>query len=233
MKTKTKHTRLLAAIITCALVFLFCVAMPFTVSAAPEDEITSPGVEVEAPAENENPAKDETPPESIITVPDGATPPYHSTGNIVENVRQNSAEDTGLQFVIFKTDSGKIFYLVIDYDKGSDNVYLLTEVGENDLLNFVEVDANGNPVTPPSGNSGNGQQNPGTQSETPAQNSNIGLIVMIIAVLGIGGAAFYFFKSKKGGKNKPFAKTADFDFEDDEDEYEDEPTVTEEEQDGE
>ena len=225
MKTKIKTARLLAVILT--LVFLFCAAMPFTVSAAPEDETASPGTEVstEAPAENDPPAEGETPAEDVNVVPNGATPPYHSTGNIIENVRQNSAEDEGLQFVIFKTDSGKIFYLVIDYDKGSDNVYLLTEVGENDLLNFVEVDANGNPVTPPQGNNGSAQQNPnGTQPEAPAKNSNAGLIVMIIAVLGIGGAAFYFFKSKKG-KNKPL-KAADFDY-DDEDEYEDEPTVNE------
>ena len=224
MKTKRIHTRLMAAILSLMLAFLFCAAMPFTVSAAPEESATetSSTNPSETPVENEKPAEN-PPAETIITAPDGATPPYQATGNIVENVRQNNPDATGLQFVVFKTASDKVFYLVIDFDKSSDNVYLLTEVGENDLLNFIEVqvDANGNPIAPPA-NSNNGQQTPGTQPETPEQNNNIGLIVMIIAVLGIGGAAFYFFKSKKG-KSKPFANTADFDF-DDEDDY-DEQTV--------
>jgi len=218
---KTKRTRLLAAILTLALVFMLCMATPFTVSAAPEDD-PEPGT-----SQTETPAGENPPAESEKKAPDGATPPYNSTGNIVENVRQNNPDATGLQFVVFKTASGKVFYLVIDFDKSADNVYLLTEVGEDDLLNFVEVDASGNPVNPPPGNNGNGQQNPGTtQPETPAQNNNIGLIVLVIAVLGIGGAAFYFFKSKKGG-NKPL-KAADYDF-DDEDDY-DEPTVNDDEQ---
>jgi len=226
MKTKRKHTRLLAAILTLTMMFLFCAAMPFTVSAAPEESTTetSSTNTPETAIENEPPAEN-PPTESEKKAPDGATPPYQATGNIVENVRQNNPDATGLQFVVFKTASDKVFYLVIDFDKSSDNVYLLTEVGENDLLNFieVEVDANGNPVTPPA-NSGNAQQTPGTQPEAPAQNNNIGLIVMVIAVLGIGGAAFYFFKSKKGS-NKSL-KASDFDFDDDEDEY-DEPTVSE------
>jgi len=243
MKTKSKITRLLAATLTLALVFLFCVAMPLTVSAEPSSPeettqtstpATDPPAQEQPPAENPPPAEEQPPADGFRPAegekkpPNGATPPYFSTGNIIEVVRENSVEETGLQFVIFKTASDKIFYLVIDYDKGSDNVYLLTEVGENDLLNFIEVDANGNPAgngTPP-GNNGNGQQNP-AQPETPSKNDTTGLIVLVIAVVGIGGAAFYFFKNK--GKNKPL-KAADFDF-DDEDDYYDEPTVNEDDED--
>ena len=42
------------------------------------------------------------------------------------------------QFLTFQTDSGKTFHLIIDYEKGQDNVQLLTEVGEQDLLNMIE-----------------------------------------------------------------------------------------------
>lgn len=42
------------------------------------------------------------------------------------------------EFFIIQTRNEKIFYLIIDHTKVSDNVYLVTEVDEEDLLNFVE-----------------------------------------------------------------------------------------------
>jgi hypothetical protein len=42
------------------------------------------------------------------------------------------------EFYIIKTRNEKVFYLIIDHTKISDNVYLVTEVDEADLLNFVE-----------------------------------------------------------------------------------------------
>jgi|LSQX01.3.fsa_nt_gb hypothetical protein len=42
------------------------------------------------------------------------------------------------EFYIIKTRNEKVFYLIIDHTKVSDNVYLVTEVDEADLLNFVE-----------------------------------------------------------------------------------------------
>ncbi len=44
------------------------------------------------------------------------------------------------QFVTFTTKSGKILHLIIDHEKTSQNVTLLTEVGEQDLLNMIEGD---------------------------------------------------------------------------------------------
>jgi len=217
MKTK-RYTRLMSAALTVALTLLLCAAAAFTVSADPEDGIETIAVEesdtaIDTSTEAEPPAGSEAPPEPVSPVPDGATPPYHSTGNIIENVRRSSAEDEGLQFVIFKTASDKVFYLVIDYDKGNDNVYLLTEVGENDLLNFVEADKPESPKPPPSSNPGATQLNTEPQPDAPAKKSNnAGLIVLIVAVLGIGGFAFYFFKKNKGG-GRP-VNIADFDDED-------------------
>jgi hypothetical protein len=42
------------------------------------------------------------------------------------------------QFITFKTKSGKIFHIIVDHGKDSDNVMMLTEVGEQDLLNLIE-----------------------------------------------------------------------------------------------
>ena len=42
------------------------------------------------------------------------------------------------EFFVIKTRNEKVFYLIIDRTKMSDNVYLVTEVDEADLLNFIE-----------------------------------------------------------------------------------------------
>ncbi|HHX70822.1 MAG TPA: DUF4366 domain-containing protein [Gallicola sp.] len=42
------------------------------------------------------------------------------------------------QFLSFQTKSGKTFHLIVDHEKNSENVQLLTEVGEQDLLNLIE-----------------------------------------------------------------------------------------------
>lgn len=56
-----------------------------------------------------------------------------SSGNLEEeNVKE------GKEFYTIQTKSEKIFYLVIDKEQSENNVYLLTEVSENDLLNFNE-----------------------------------------------------------------------------------------------
>jgi hypothetical protein len=45
------------------------------------------------------------------------------------------------QFISFETKSGKVFHLIIDHGKESDNVTMLTEVSEQDLLNLIEEQA--------------------------------------------------------------------------------------------
>lgn len=58
-----------------------------------------------------------------------------SGGTVTENTVKE-----GKEFYTIKTDNEKIFYLVIDNTKGTDNVYFLTEISENDLLNVTGTD---------------------------------------------------------------------------------------------
>ena len=53
-----------------------------------------------------------------------------------------SASRGSKQFFTIKTESGKTFYIVVDESYGTQTAYLLTEVNENDLLNFVNYDGN-------------------------------------------------------------------------------------------
>ncbi len=62
--------------------------------------------------------------------------------SILDDEAYDSKNDLELrQFVSFETKSGKVFHLIIDHSKDGDNVMMLTEVGEQDLLNMIEEQA--------------------------------------------------------------------------------------------
>ncbi len=61
--------------------------------------------------------------------------------------------------------------------------------------------------------------------EEPEQKSNIGLLIGVIAIVGLGGGAYYYFKFVRGKKEKD----EDLDFFDD-DGYEEEPYINEDEE---
>ncbi len=63
----------------------------------------------------------------------------NKTGSSGGTVTENNVKE-GKEFYTIKTDNEKIFYLVIDNTKGTDNVYFLTEISENDLLNVTGTD---------------------------------------------------------------------------------------------
>ncbi|HEM4895792.1 TPA: DUF4366 domain-containing protein, partial [Streptococcus suis] len=80
-----------------------------------------------------------------ISVHPQASEQSNAKGQVTENVDANNQDyeitdsvATKRQFVTFTSKSGKVFHLIIDHDKGGQNVQLLTEVSEQDLLNLVE-----------------------------------------------------------------------------------------------
>lgn len=185
------------------------------------------------------------------SLPSDAAPskPTSATGTVTEHTESNASETTpndsdtaqagantpsasnekGKEFYTITTKGDKVFYLIVDKDKTSDNVYLLTEVGENDLLNFTDS----NTVTLPQNSAVTESALPdNTELETeevqtegkpekeevkePEKSSNAGTYVLIaLVLLGVGGA-YYYLKFIKGGKD---SFDTDFD-EAEEDEYE-------------
>jgi hypothetical protein len=112
------------------------------------------------------------------------------------------------QFVSFETKSGKVFHLIIDHSKETDNVQMLTEVGEQDLLNLIEENADIELIL---NETENVEVKKTTQTKRETSNTNdtnipvsetqnnLNLIVIIVAsvLAGILGWYFKIYKPKK------------------------------------
>lgn len=77
-----------------------------------------------------------------------ATEPSNAVGTVTEYSTEPSeeGEDKGKEFYTITTASEKTFYLIIDNNQSSENVYLLTQCSENDLLNFTGTETNTLPL---------------------------------------------------------------------------------------
>jgi hypothetical protein len=133
------------------------------------------------------------------------------TGTVVDNAHGSD----GIEFFTIGTEDGNVFYLIIDRQRSTDNVYLLNAVTEEDLISLAQ--AGGREVTP-SGIHNNVDAIPTPEQpnmpsvthppsepsepdepedEPPAApatrgNDNSMLIIIGIAVLAVGGAGYYF-----------------------------------------
>ena len=164
------------------------------------------------------------------------------TGRIQGDIISSTVKE-GKEFYTIRTKSGKIFYLIVDMDKTDDNVYLLTEVSENDLLNFTDTDT----VTLPQNQAVMEsslpleivEQEPETEleekepeeeakpEEKTANNSGT-ILLMVLALVGVGGG-YYYLKFVRGKK-----ESFEYDDEDEDEEeiaYEEDDTETEPEED--
>jgi len=149
-----------------------------------------------------------------LTATPTQTNPFTPAGQA--SVVDQASDSDGKDFYTFTTPEGNVFYLIIDHQRDSDNVYFLNAVTENDLLALAESSGNGNggaiptpdPVPTP-------DPTPTPDPEPPAKESggNGTMIFILIAIIAIGGAGYYI----KIVRPKQQAGVAD-----DEDDFEDE-----------
>jgi len=178
---------------------------------------------------------------SSSTQPTGQTNPFTPNGQA--SVQDQATQSDGKDFYTFKTPDGNVFYLVIDHQKNGDNVYFLNAVNEDDLMALAAKPNNGTsstggssgtilPTAPPA--SQNTQTPAGTspsgttsQPETPVKSSgNSGMMIfLVVAVLGVGGAAYYFkiVRPKQQGANMRDDEDEENEDDGEEMEFEDEP----------
>lgn len=130
----------------------------------------------------------------------------------VETISSATTEG-GKEFYTISTKSGKVFYLIIDKESNQDNVYFLTEVDNEDLMNFtlsdtatlpnvdtvyatVEESVSPTPVPEVTTESETAQEEiPETEKEVtmPGETSKAGNYLMIgLLCAGVFAGAYYF-----------------------------------------
>lgn len=72
----------------------------------------------------------------------GLTTPPGGQGTVIDNA-SGTSEESGREFFTIVTPDENIFYLVIDRQRDSENVYFLNAVTESDLMALAEKDADG------------------------------------------------------------------------------------------
>jgi len=170
---------------------------------------------------------------SIVSLPmgGGATPvpteepteeatPRPPTDTYLEPPVVITAPAPEKEFFVIKTRNEKIFYLIIDHTKMSDNVYLVTEVDEEDLLNFVKIEESPSlsPFLQPKEPTPTVQATPVKQESPPVNQPSFtipltsGMAITGAFLLIIGGIALFYWKVIKPKDQTP--NEGDF-FEDD------------------
>ncbi len=142
-------------------------------------------------------------------------------------MQDNATEQEGKEFFTVTTKAGNVYYLIIDRQRGTQNVYFLSPVTESDLIGLTDDGTAYNPgVTQPEPQPSDDTPAPSEtpEPEQPAQSGgmNAGTIIFVLlAVAAVGGAAYYI-KIVKPRKQAAQDDEYDEDWEDEEpaeDEY--------------
>ncbi|HGD0052688.1 TPA: CD1107 family mobile element protein [Streptococcus agalactiae] len=157
-----------------------------------------------------------------------ATQENKARGSVIENVDRNGKDITPSgdtekdkenpvdvrQFLTFQTKSGKTMHLIVDHSSNQDNVKLLTEVGEQDLLNMIESeDKNTIKVEEPKKEEVK-KEEPTVVPVKEEKKSGIGSFLIVALVIGGVIGAGYYFKVVKAKEDKMLE-----DFEEDDEDY--------------
>ena len=157
-----------------------------------------------------------------------ATQENKARGSVIENVDRNGKDITPSgdtekdkenpvdvrQFLTFQTKSGKTMHLIVDHSSNQDNVRLLTEVGEQDLLNMIESeDKNTIKVEEPKKEEVK-KEEPTVVPVKEEKKSGIGSFLIVALVIGGVVGAGYYFKVVKAKEDRMLE-----DFEEDDEDY--------------
>ena len=153
----------------------------------------------------------EQPPEPQPFTSDG-------TGTVVDN----ATDEDGKEFFTITTADEAVFYLVIDRQRSTENVYFLNAVTVSDLMALAEQDQE--PEAPPPVTEPDPEPEPDPAPEPePQKSGGAGMLLAALAVLALGGGAGWYFKSyrpKQQRAAEPEEDHADYDEPDD---YDDAP----------
>ncbi len=174
-----------------------------------------------------------------VDIPSSAVPAEQSTPTQSNpftpagqaSVVDEATESDGKDFYTFTTPAGNIFYLIIDHQRESENVYFLNAVTENDLLALAENSGSSSgsaiptpdPVPQPDPEP---TPDPELAPSEKESGGNGTMIFLVIAIIALGGAGYYI-KIVRPKQQAAASGDDEDDFEDGDDdeemEFEDEP----------
>lgn len=150
---------------------------------------------------------DEVLPENTDSTSTGTAFSTPGNGEVKDDITDSSSKE----FLTVTTKNNNTFYIVIDRSATSQNVYMLSQVDENDLAEFLDKDSTATVVTPQTDTSNvvldDTESNDATDEETSVDiqkkdqtKTNMGAMAAIL-ILALGGvAAYYYFKIYKPKK---------------------------------
>ncbi len=162
-----------------------------------------------------------------------ATDPTRARGTVSDDTIVKDGDASREFYTV--TASGKTFYLIVDKTTQQDNVYLLTEAGVNDLLNFVDYNGvdvqNGDvpmyeiPVTKSSSEpeiiEDEPEEEPVKEDKPARAKSNPASMFVLVVIACVGAVGYYFLKNKKRREDLEEAEEMDsYDIPDEENENE-------------
>lgn len=149
-----------------------------------------------------NEPQEETAPVEETTEPEETATPNPFTPNGTGTVLDNATSEDEKEFYTIVTENENVFYLVIDKQRDTENVYFLNAVTESDLMALAEPDAEETtePVEPePEPAPAQEPEEPVEVTEEPEPEpvpetgtSPIMLVLIGVAVLAVGGLGYYF-----------------------------------------
>lgn len=135
-------------------------------------------------------------------------------GTLSDKEETDGTDDSGKIFYTVTTKEGEVFYLVVDQNRGENNVYLLTQATVNDLQHLADqndynftISATGQNsqillnMLSGNGNTGAGQVQPGNGTSPDAETGTNSTIILLAAAAA-GGGAYYFYKTRKNRREK-------------------------------
>ena len=172
-----KKSRMLAAML-CAVLMVGVLTVPAYAGGGDEGGEYVPWVGLEPV----DPLPVEQPQEPKPFTPEG-------TGTVLDN----ATDQDGKEFFTITTADEAVFYLVIDRQRGAENVYFLNAVTVSDLMALAELGQE--PEAPPPVVEPDPEPEPAPEPEPePQKSGGAGMLLAALAVLAIGGGAGWYFK---------------------------------------
>ena len=172
-----RKPRLLASLL-CAVLMVGVLTVPAYAGGGDESE---DGVGEYIPWEGLEPAG------PLPTEPNPFTP--DGTGTVVDN----ATDQDGKEFFTITTAEEAVFYLVIDRQRETENVYFLNAVTVADLMALAE--SSGEPAAPEPTPEPDPEPDPTPEPEpVPEKKGGAGPLLLALAVVVIGGGAGWYFK---------------------------------------